>query len=74
MEPKYKIGDKVWKILGGKAIEVTVYGVALSRDYNQKEKFVYNAAETNSISTSSIYCFDTEETLFTSRETLINSL
>lgn len=74
LEPKYKIGDKVWKIVHNKATEVTVFAVALSKDWQKVEKYLYNAGEENSNTTSAIYCFDNDQTIFPTREELIASL
>ncbi len=70
MKPKYNIGDKVWTLCDGKAIEKEVCGVAI---YNNslRNRIVYTL---DISSTMSVSMFTKEEEIFETKEALIASL
>ncbi len=69
--PKYNIGDKVWLIEDGKAVEKEVCGVMVFKEALESEKVMYRLE----IARWTDHIFQAEESdLFPTKEELIKSL
>lgn len=71
---KYNIGDKIWRISEGKAVQETILGACAVKPYLEKGEEVYFLYRTE-IATSSIISMVLKESeIFNSKEELIASL